>query len=70
MSPVGVLQCKKCRNFRPLRSYPNLLKNPERALEYEIEELAQRRKLELKVLSEKDSVEINDMFYIINCDWI
>jgi len=39
-------------------------------LDYEVEEIEGRRKMELRYLSEKDSMEITQVFYIINCDWI
>jgi len=41
-----------------------------KASEVEIDELSRRRKAELEMLTTKDSVEISDVFYLINCNWI
>jgi hypothetical protein len=62
----GQISCKKCKGFRPLDSYPNLLHNPRQATEAEIADLDSRRKLEFEMLTTKDSIEISDIFYLIN----
>jgi hypothetical protein len=66
----GMIVCRKCKSFRPLESYPNIIHSPENVTEIELEELNKRRKMELEMLTAKDQIEISQVFYLINCNWI
>jgi hypothetical protein len=66
----GIILCKRCKSFRPIESYPNILHDPDNASEIEVEELNKRRKMELEMLTAKDQIEISSVFYLINCNWI
>jgi hypothetical protein len=67
----GTVLCPTCRSFRPLSSYPHLLSDPMTASAVEISELAERRDLELAMISDLDSSGgAQGMWYIINADWV
>lgn len=65
----GKVQCN-CNRFRPLDSYPNIMNNPLICTEIEISEMQQRRKIEMNLIDQLDLVGENNVWYIINADWV
>jgi DUSP domain len=65
-----IVICEKCRCFRPLESYPNIINNPSSVTAQEIHELNLRRQMELQTISELDKNDFQSMFYLIHAGWI
>lgn len=68
--------CDDCVMFRPLEMYKNILHNPDKVTDEEIEALKQRREKEKQMVLERDQESLNNnlsdeqYWYIISSDWL
>ena len=55
-----IIYCKKCQIFRPLEMFKNMVHDPMNVTDFELNFLDQRRKLEKKLILDKDLEALDD----------
>ena len=65
----GKIRCE-CGGFRSIESYQNIITNIYECSQVEISEIQQRREIEMNLINELDDSKENNLWYIINADWV
>jgi hypothetical protein len=74
-----VIYCQKCSKFRPMEMFKNILYQPDKISEFELNFIDSRRKMEKGLILDKD-LSVNDeysdneaddkLWFMISSDWL